>query len=77
MTEWTEVFDTATFQPLATIEDKAIAVARRLDGQPILLSTVTLQNGQTELAALEPETLTVLSASADWYGGYAGWVIAP
>ena len=75
MREWTDVVDATTYQPITTLEGKAVAVTQRLDGQPILLSTATLENGQTELAILEPETFEVLSASADWYSGYAGWFV--
>ena len=67
--------DAETLEKVHRIEEKAVAVGRRLDGTPILLSTTTLQNGQTELAVLDPTTLEVISSSADWHGGYMGWVI--
>jgi hypothetical protein len=75
MHEWTDVVDATTYQPITTLEGRAIAVTQRLDCQPILLSTATLENGQTELAILDPETFTILSSSAEWYGGYAGWFV--
>jgi hypothetical protein len=74
-TEWTEVLDAETLEVIEVIAHKSVAVARRLDGTPILLSTTTLENGQTELAVLDPTTLEVISSSADWYGGYMGWVV--
>lgn len=75
-TEWTEVLDATTLEAVTVLEQRAVAVARRLDGTPLLLSTTTLENGQTELAALDPETFEVISSMADWYGGgYAGWIV--
>jgi hypothetical protein len=73
-TEWTEVLDAGSYESLTLFQNKAIIVGNRLDGQPILLSTVTLQNGQTELSTLDPKTLEIISSSADWYRGYVGWV---
>jgi hypothetical protein len=73
-TEWTEVLDAGSYESLILFQNKAIIVGNRLDGQPILLSTVTLQNGQTELSILDPKTLDVISSSADWYRGDVGWV---
>jgi hypothetical protein len=72
--EWTDVLDAATLEQVTRI-DKAVAVARRLDGTSILLSTTALGNGQTELAALDPQTFEVISASADVNRDYTGWVV--
>jgi hypothetical protein len=74
-TEWTEVLDAATYQQLAVLEDKAVRLGYRLDGEPILLSSVVLDNGQTELSTMELGSLAVISASADWHSGYVGWII--
>lgn len=58
--EWTEIIDATTFQPLAKLEKRAIALGQRLDGRPILLSTVTRQDGQWQAATLDPASLTVI-----------------
>jgi hypothetical protein len=77
VTEWTEVLDATSYEPLATLQDKALGVTRRLDGEPILLSHITLQDGRTELATLEPASLTVLHSWAGWYDHHVGWWILP
>lgn len=73
--EWTEVLDAATLEQIAMLEGRAISVAHRLDGAPVLLSTTRLDNGKTEFAVLDPQSFEVISATADWYNGYAGWVV--
>ncbi len=77
MTEWTEVRDATTLELVDLIEGKAVTVAHRLDGTPILLATTTLQSGQTELALLDPQTFEVISSVPEPYDGYAGWVVLP
>jgi hypothetical protein len=74
---WTEVVDTSTLAPIATLEDLALVVTRRLDGEPILLSHVTLPDGRTQLAALEPASLDIIHSWAGWYIDYLGWWILP
>jgi hypothetical protein len=74
-TQWTEVLDATTYQQLAILENKVITFSHRLNGEPILLSTVVLDNGQTELSTLEVETLAVINTSAAWHSGYVGWII--
>jgi DNA-binding beta-propeller fold protein YncE len=58
--EWTEVVDTATFQKRITVEAQTIAVGQRLDGRPILFSTVNRLGGLWEVTTLDPVSLTVI-----------------
>jgi hypothetical protein len=75
-TEWTEVLDATTLEQINILEERAVAVARRFDGMPLLLTTTTLENGKTELAVLDPQSFETISSMADWYnGGYVGWIV--
>lgn len=72
--EWTVVLDGTTLEQLHRI-DKAVSLAYRLDGTLILLGTSSLENGQTELSVLDPQTFEVISANANWRWQFASWVL--
>ena len=55
--EWTEVVDAKNFTKVNLLTGKAVAVARRLDGAPVLLFTSQLANGQTELGSIGPRNV--------------------
>jgi hypothetical protein len=68
--------DATTLEQINILEERAVAVARRFDGMPLLLTTTTLENGKTELAVLDPQSFETISSMADWYnGGYVGWIV--
>jgi hypothetical protein len=69
---WTEVFDAQTLQPVAQLAKWRLLVARRVDGQPVLLAQQGISN---RLAVIDPETFAVVrsfSLEAD-----PVWVTAP
>jgi hypothetical protein len=73
-TPWTEVWDAAALAPGLRLEARQVVPAQSLAGQPVLLGSSIQQNGQTELAAFDPEDLSVLSATRDWHSGLVLWV---
>lgn len=73
--EWTKVVDAISYDLIRLMDQRAVAVAHRLDGKAVLLSTTTLEDGKTELTVMDPETFEVLSTSAERYSGYVGWVV--
>lgn len=73
--EWTEIVDTTTFRPIVTLPDLVLATGRRLDGQPILLSTITKPDGMWEAAALDPASLTVIHTWRAQQPEEWGWFI--
>lgn len=73
---WTQVVDAETLETVATLEGYALVPARRLDGDPILLSNTTAPNGQQAVAALDPETLMEIHAWAAWHPGWI-WPLTP
>lgn len=73
--EWTEIVDTANLQQMAKLPDRAIALGQRLDGTPILLSSITRQDGRWEAAALDPATFQLLHAwTSQQTGGWGGFI---
>ncbi|MEZ4737216.1 MAG: hypothetical protein R3E79_59810 [Caldilineaceae bacterium] len=73
--EWTEIVDTTTLQPVAKLEDRALAVGQRLDGRPILLSTIIRQDGRWEAATLDPTSLAVMHTWTNKQAGAWGWFV--
>ncbi|MFN8494689.1 MAG: hypothetical protein U0350_44215 [Caldilineaceae bacterium] len=69
--EWTEIFSTAPLQRVAKLQDRAIALGQRLDGTPILLSTLIGQDGRWEAATFDPQSLQLIHVwtqqqSSEW-----------
>lgn len=58
--EWTAVVDATTLQPVTKLEQRYVVLGQRLDGQPILFSTVTLPDGQWEASTFDPVSLAVI-----------------
>ena len=52
---------------------KTITTTLTFDGQSILLSRTTQQDGKTELAAFDPQSLKLIYAWVGWDIGYGGW----
>lgn len=75
--EWTELVDTTTFQLRTKLENRAIAVGQRLNGQPILFGTVTRPDGQWEAATLDPVSLAVTHTWHNQEAGWWGWFVTP
>jgi hypothetical protein len=73
--EWTEVVDAATLEQVAMIEGWTVRPARRLDGQPVLLSQRTLPSSLPELALFNPETLTPRVVDEGPAEAYGFWVL--
>lgn len=71
--EWTVVLDADTLAQI-TFFDQAVAIAHRLDGTPLLLTTQTLAHGQTELRVLDAHNFAEISTSTLPRHGYVGWV---
>jgi hypothetical protein len=76
---WRDVVDVKTLRSVKRIEDEGFVVpARRLNGQPIVLShrwVYQVSGNYTQLAVLDPQTLEVVSS---WAGTeYTSWVISP
>jgi hypothetical protein len=70
------VRDATNLELIAKLDNRLAEAGQRLDGRPILLSDAIQQNGQIELAILEPGTWRVLSSHAAWYPGYVEFVVA-
>ena len=69
---WTEVFDAPSLQPVARLEQWRVLVARRGDGQPILLAHRPNSN---QLAVIDPRTFAVVRSFS--LESNPGWVTAP
>lgn len=70
---WTEVFDAQSLQPVARLEKWRIFVARRVNGQFILLAHQPPNSNQ--LAVIDPNTFTVVRSFS--LETNAGWVTTP
>ena len=74
MEEWTTVLDGKTLDEIARLP-YAVAVARRLDGRPLLLGMLQVERGQVELTALDPQTLEVIRTAQEPAHNFAWWVV--
>ena len=74
---WTQIFDTATNEPITRIENNTWLVStQRLDGEPILASSVYI-NGESkhQYTTVDPDDLSVL---AEWSSSdYLVWLKVP
>lgn len=69
---WTEVFDAQSLQPVALLAKWRVFVARRVDGQPILLAH---QPNSNQLAVIDPRTFAVVRSFS--LETNPGWVDVP
>ena len=73
-TAWTEVVDASSLKPFARLPGSYLVTGWRLDGQPVLVSSVNNEY-QTALSALDPITFSEVTK---WrVPGYANWLILP
>ncbi len=72
---WTEVRDAGSLEVIAHLTGQHVVPARQLDGQPILLSSYMRGDEQTDLTALDAESLDEIYAWS--VKGVAGWLAAP
>lgn len=70
---WTEVLDENSLSTIAHLAGRHITRGRQLDGQPVLLSTVYHENGQTTMAIIDPDTLEDIYNG--WTTLWASWLI--
>jgi hypothetical protein len=66
------VVDLEKMEVETRLSGRQVVPARRLDGEPVLLSAITNGGPQTVLAALDAETLEEINKW--WVWGYAYWV---
>jgi len=72
---WTEVRDAGSLEVIAHLAGRHVVPARRLAGQPILLSSYMRGDEQTDLTALDAESLDEIYAWS--VKGVASWLAAP
>ncbi len=70
---WTEVLDANSLRTIAHLAGRHITRGYRLDGQPVLLSTIYHDNGQTTMAIVDPDTLEDIYKG--WTTLWASWLI--
>jgi hypothetical protein len=70
---WTEVLDANSLNSIARLAGRHITRGHRLDGQPILVSTIYHENGQTTMAIVDPDTLEDIYTG--WTALWASWLI--
>lgn len=70
---WTEVLDANSLNSIARLAGRHITRGHRLDGQPILVSTIYHENGQTTMAIVDPDTLEDIYTG--WTTLWASWLI--
>jgi WD40 repeat protein len=70
---WTEVLDANSLSTIAQLAGRHITRGHQLDGQPVLLSTVYHENGQTTMAIVDPDTLEDIYKG--WTALWASWLI--
>ncbi len=71
----TEVFDTLQGKVIASMKDFMLTPTRRLNGEPMLVSGYTLDNGRTQLAVFKANNSDPIST---WpVSDYATWIIIP
>jgi DNA-binding beta-propeller fold protein YncE len=70
---WTEVLDENSLSTIAHLAGRHITRGRQLDGQPVLLSTIYHENGQTTMAIIDPDTHEDIYVG--WTVLWASWLI--
>lgn len=70
---WTEVLDANSLRTIAHMAGRHITRGYRLDGLPVLLSTIYHDNGQTTMATVDPDTLE--DNYEGWTTLWASWLI--
>ncbi len=70
---WTEVLDANSLRTIAHLAGRHITRGHRLDGQPVLLSTIYHENDQTTMAIVDPDTLEDIYEG--WTALWASWLI--
>ncbi len=71
---WTEVMDSATLEIIDRLQGMELRPAFRLDGEPVLLSSVWITSAKTRMAVVDPRSLEPLS---EWDSTHFAWLYAP